>query len=570
MPLLRKIYDTHKKWVSPQHKENAPKKSAKKSETAKSKNTDVVLIQKSVEHPYENVDYKKQSSIESNANYFLDSSIESNITVVEVDYDGKNASEEDNNKLRIVINNFDKILDEFSNAKKETKIPKLQKAKTCSIIESKCILKKSLSQPLDAKNINNDNSLQTKTKSMSHLDTDDQPETKTPTKSKPRANGEVITECPKVGEVIKMMNAISSSESAKKPPKTPTPPAKTLPRAVSSCDISSKKAVSKIPVKASLRKSFPSTPLGLDVVDRGRGSVKLYEFDEEKITCEKTNKSFSKSVQNLSMKPTKKEATEAANKTVTPRMNGRFAKSVQNLAKNTTKKKFEVDKETVYPIDNTPAKSKQSTAITPENELLVKSTVQKFESTKVDSAALKKKRYDTYKKEKPVVVGVANTFGAKKTESKAKFVQHTTTSSNKPAVSRSDTYKKPKPNESTPKRLPIEDQKSSTPVVAEKKEVHSKNKINQLISNFESKSAVQHAESEIPFNFSKIKDYSSDDNSDDSGNISNEVELDCEDNSSGMVSPIRNGSSSEDSLIEGNSFNKQTAALPVSNKKEVI
>lgn len=549
--MLKKIYDTHKKWVGPNHKKTA----AKKSETLKNKSPDVVLIQKAVEHPYENVNYKKQPSNESNTNCFLDSSIESNVTVVEVEYDSKNSPEEDN-KLRIVIDNFDKILDEFGNgAKKETKIPKLQKAKTCSIIESKCILKKSLSQPLDAKNVNNNNTLQGKTKSMSHLiDIDSDSEKK----NKPRASGEVITDCPKVGEVIKMMNAISNSsntpEFTKKPPST-----KPLPRAASSCDISSKKAVSKIPVKASLRKSFPSTPTGLDVVDRCRASAKLYEFDEEKTTCEKTNgKSFSKSVQNLSAK-SKKEATEAVNKAATAKMSGRFAKSVQNLSKNAGKNKIETDKKCLLQ--------------TSENELLVKNAVQKFEISKVDSAALKKKRYDTYKKEKPVVVGVANTFGTKKTESKAKFIQNTTPSANKPAVSRSDTYKKPKPSELSkqPKCLPVEDPKTPSPVAVEKKELQAKKKINQLISSFESKAAVQHSGSETAFNFCKIKDYSSDDNSDDSGNISNEVELDCEDNSSGMASPIRNGSSSEDSLIEGEAFNKQTTAtLPVSNEKEVI
>lgn len=62
----------------------------------------------------------------------------SNVTVVEVRYDAKSALSE-SNKLRIVIDNFDRILEEY---KQPTKIPKLQKSKTCSIIESKCVLKK--------------------------------------------------------------------------------------------------------------------------------------------------------------------------------------------------------------------------------------------------------------------------------------------------------------------------------------------------------------------------------------------------------------------------------------------
>lgn len=62
----------------------------------------------------------------------------SNVTVVEVRYDAKSVLSE-NNKLRIVIDNFDRILEEY---KQPTKIPKLQKSKTCSIIESKCVLKK--------------------------------------------------------------------------------------------------------------------------------------------------------------------------------------------------------------------------------------------------------------------------------------------------------------------------------------------------------------------------------------------------------------------------------------------
>lgn len=76
--------------------------------------------QQKTERIYENVCYERD-----------------NVTLIEVPY------RTDESKLRIVIENFDKILSEFSKGP-----PKLVKSKTCSIIESKCILKKSLSNPM--------------------------------------------------------------------------------------------------------------------------------------------------------------------------------------------------------------------------------------------------------------------------------------------------------------------------------------------------------------------------------------------------------------------------------------
>ncbi|RZC41662.1 hypothetical protein BDFB_005908, partial [Asbolus verrucosus] len=143
-------------------------------------------------------------------------------------------------KLKIVIDNFDKILDEYNTSlppqqpkKETTKIPKLQKAKTCSIIESKCILKKSLSQPLgdhrgDQKKLN------TKTTSLVDIAA---PPAKTTSKVK---------------EAVQRINLLNRSKSI---------------HDVSVQD--PRRPASKIPIKTpTLRKTFPSTPSGLNCLDR--------------------------------------------------------------------------------------------------------------------------------------------------------------------------------------------------------------------------------------------------------------------------------------------------------------
>lgn len=310
----------------------------------------------------------------------------SNVTMVEVRYDDKIAHRE-NNKLRIVIDNFDKILDEYK--QQPTKIPKLQKSKTCSIIESKCVLKKAT---LSATSMNDLN--------------------------------------------CRSMQKTNGNESF-------------LSRTVSSCDVSAKK--SKIP----LRKTFPSTPSGLNVTDRiAKPSVV-------------PKMATAKSVQNLA--PERK-------------LVGRFAKSTQNLNKTVL---LSMPKRRDYVCG---VARNDENAITKPS---VKKAVQKFED---------QTKTGTYKKTNPTII-----------------------------INRNNTYTK------TPK-LKLKDdilpQTKSIEVYEEKKPPPAKNKIIQLITNFERKST--------------FGGYTSD-NSDDSGNISNEHELDCEENSVLVASRLH--SSSDESLL---------------------
>ena len=86
-----------------------------------------------------------------------------NVTVIEVDATN-------NDKLQVVIDNFDKIIHEYTSPKQASK-PKLQKSKTCSIIESKCILKKTFSEPFSEETFRS-LELPSKTKSLYNLDCD--------------------------------------------------------------------------------------------------------------------------------------------------------------------------------------------------------------------------------------------------------------------------------------------------------------------------------------------------------------------------------------------------------------
>lgn len=110
-------------------------------------------------HVYENVNLHNTNkaltiddSLEENKGY---SSIYENITIVNTE---KPETSSENNvstelKLSKALESFDKILSEFTspaslNSSSNNFIPpKLQKSKTCSIIESRCILKKTVSDP---------------------------------------------------------------------------------------------------------------------------------------------------------------------------------------------------------------------------------------------------------------------------------------------------------------------------------------------------------------------------------------------------------------------------------------
>ncbi|XP_060534264.1 unconventional myosin-XVIIIa isoform X2 [Cylas formicarius] len=191
-------------------------------------------------------------------------------------------------KLRIVINSFDKILDEYGSLsptnrsvqdstdflpsqseefspnlalplsqstpkqapvpKSATKIPKLLKAKTCSIIESKCILKKTISNP-GASTSSTDDKLAMKTKSLTDVSV---------TEHKQFQPQSTI----KVKDLVRRINSLTDE-------------APTLSKAVSNTNLSlSKKhgSISRIPVNATLRKSFPSTPCHLDRLDGSGGA----------------------------------------------------------------------------------------------------------------------------------------------------------------------------------------------------------------------------------------------------------------------------------------------------------
>lgn len=344
----------------------------------------------------------------------------SNVTVVEVRYDEKIAISE-SNKLRIVIDNFDKILDEYKQPP-QTKIPKLQKSKTCSIIESKCVLKKTSSVPLAASSMHDLN-------------------------------------------------------------------AKSLSRTVSSCDVSVKK--SKIPVMSSLRKTFPSTPSGLNLTDRQKASVGKQE-----------NMKSAKSVQNLVPER---------------RLGGRFAKSTQNLNKpvalSMPKRRDYVGKS----LENVSKSTKRVGKVEEMANRAVKSAVQKFESK-------------TFKKEKSDLKG---------TYKKHNAVTRTSTYTKTPKLKIAKQLEEPvinlekcdvltKPLKAT--EVEIREEKKTPPPPPPK------NKIIALISNFERKSTTT----------TSFTGYTSD-NSDDSGNISNEHELDCDENS--VLVSSRLNSSSDESLL---------------------
>ncbi|CAG4932435.1 unnamed protein product [Colias eurytheme] len=139
-------------------------------------------------HTYENVNiserctFLKSTLLEESKGY---SSVYENVTIVGKKRENDIKAETDKNsesKLNKALESFDKILSEFSTSTSLTPelnlaansnfiVPKLQKSKTCSIIESRCILKKSNSDPEDRKtrNLSRNNSID-KTTSLWNLD----------------------------------------------------------------------------------------------------------------------------------------------------------------------------------------------------------------------------------------------------------------------------------------------------------------------------------------------------------------------------------------------------------------
>lgn len=124
-------------------------------------NKKTVNNNKNARHPvYENVNVNNigissnqlEDSLEENKGY---SSIYENITILGVKPKPPNLKdniETPELKLNKALESFDKILSEFSSTSlistgNNFVPPKLQKSKTCSIIESRCILKKTISDP---------------------------------------------------------------------------------------------------------------------------------------------------------------------------------------------------------------------------------------------------------------------------------------------------------------------------------------------------------------------------------------------------------------------------------------
>ncbi|KAJ8953631.1 hypothetical protein NQ314_007236 [Rhamnusium bicolor] len=348
-PLIKKIYDTHKKWLG----------SDKSPSTHVKAKRDVVIIHKKTNHTYENVEYKKNEETTRRE--------EENSTGVGVDFDRKKSD-----KLRIVIDNFDKILEEYSDkdnpkeltatstpkkppaaevpAKKDTKIPKLVKAKTCSIIESKCILKKSNSQPLGEGTVTSNNAagtkLQNKTKSMSNIDNSTKCDkefnvVRTGTsQTKTTLNKEKLVEDPptKVKEMVKRLNSLTDTQETDSTKPADINTKQTMSKAKSTLDLSPSKknlAFSKIPVNTTLRKFYPSIPCDLNNLDLDSGSA----------GAKKLNRKFAKSVQNLaqttprmSLPKTDNNLTcsvqnldQVSSKLSLPRSGKNLGRSVQNL-----------------------------------------------------------------------------------------------------------------------------------------------------------------------------------------------------------------------------------------------
>ncbi|XP_019760220.2 unconventional myosin-XVIIIa isoform X3 [Dendroctonus ponderosae] len=249
-------------------------------------------------------------------------------------------------------------------SKSSTKIPKLVKAKTCSIIESKCILKKtnstnglgqlSFSQP----------STSNKTKSMTNLDVNasicpkivpisidvskavnEKPQESIQSRAEPApkippkparslmqldiikdtlpSRAKPPIESPvKVKDLVKRLNSLTDSPTADAPLQVPT-----LSKAVSTTNLSlSKKhgSVSKIPVNSNLRKSFPSTPCHLDKLDNN-GCVSVGRKSSTSLNKARSVQNLAKPKLSLSMSIS--STTDEEKKAVTK------AKSVQNLAK---------------------------------------------------------------------------------------------------------------------------------------------------------------------------------------------------------------------------------------------
>lgn len=483
--LLRKINDTHKKWSTD--------KTSKK-------------------HVYENVDYNKQKS----------------------------------DKLKTVIDNFDKILDEHKKYEKKepTKIPKLQKAKTCIIIESKCILKKSLSNPLDH---NKSSRLQTKTKSLGNIVDDSTPVTKNSiskvenklqarTKSfvaPPTKTPKIEPSSGKVKEVVRRLNSLTDG----------TPEAKAV-KDISKSTMDLSKKCSKIPVKTNLRKSFESTPCGLNTLDRNTSST-------TKKGTTSLNGRFTKSVHNLAAKPLVKDKG--------------LGKSVQNLNKLDTKGSTTRLSLPAKNVQKPVTKERKRDFVAPAKP---PETKKKLEPKKVD-----KPKAPTKVAKKPEVVEKKVSKGLKdKVEQFScppedpepeTFVVLKKPSEElvKNVVDKleQDTFAKHK-HTFEPKFVGQDKIHVDIDYILDMKPKKFVANIVNKYSTTPKREGFQDIRNKFEnFDYGRKFDYTSDENSDDSGNISNEIELemDCDSSSS-----VKTDSIDEVDRAAGKSEVKQNVATP--------
>lgn len=443
----------------------------------------------------------------------------------------KNAKTEpliSSNKLRSAIDNFDKILNEHKvvSAKAESKIPKLVKAKTCIIIESKCILKKTNSHPLSQ---SKSNVTLNKTKSLNSLDKDE-------------AFGSQQT---KVKELVRRLNSLNDEKEKNVDCKL----SKTL--SVSDLNATKNRNCSKIPVNRNLRKSFPSTPCDLNNLDRVSGSAKQLQSSR-----------FNKSTHNLNIPSPKFSLAKATNKVLVTR------KSTQDLSikrdfvnKNTPSPKLIVkiktttsDKKSKSPIeikelldtksitrDNAERRSTSNltvaksllnkveilsskikpveTVVTKDRLITtkaskenchVKAVIEKLEDSSEKTKAAKLDYAKNYKTFIRKHTNNNDMIGERKSFYEPKIVNNA--NNNKQNINKL-TYKKPKtPNNQQPNAE-----------ILKKSDVEKLNYVNYEEVKAEKIYNYLDKEGQIK----KDLDY----NSDDSGNISNEIEGDCEESS---------------------------------------
>lgn len=536
---------------------------------------------------------------------------------------------------------------------KETKIPKLVKSKTCSIIESKCILKKSISQPLSDNPIDNNlpQKEEIKTKSLNNLNTAStkdhlklayaspkiielksnfvQRETKKTEESIKIDVGTSQSNKPSnVKEIVRRLNSLTEltppNESDFKIQETT--PKQAISKAKSTLDLSSNKKLSysKIPVNTVLRKTYPSIPCDLNNLDRDKSSATSPKQNS-------LNGKLAKSAHNLTIIPPPRMSLQKSDKTRTksswdlktnssrlslPKTDSSLGKSMQNLnllankkkllhksAQNLTKvNQFEVSRNT--PALQNPKNSfvnksnsqrrdfvNQDITAGPNTQKLVKNLIHNIDGVKEKSVATKQGlKSQVQIGSAPKAEGTSRTVSSKpigtrpsvlnsdkntQAQSGTNFKIQSKTEPLKPVIQLAEDFNKPcgkpkllksepiKPSTKKDKDLKIGknfhpsslDKKSSlkskdeSRIVDEPKrnkpelvqldlkvarkflnKVNAENMSNYYIDSYNSKvKNVSNEKKKLERQDMKKKDYDyNSDSSDDSGNISNEMELDGE------------------------------------------